>query len=90
MAMLISGGNLGGIVGSNIFLEREAPHYWSGYGVCLAVVLAAIVSVLVLRWRYKKDNTARDKMTLAEIRAKYTDDELVRLGDASPLWRYAL
>ncbi|OAQ82588.1 high-affinity nicotinic acid transporter [Purpureocillium lilacinum] len=90
MAMLISGGNLGGIVGSNIFLEREAPHYWSGYGVCLAVVLAAIVSVLVLRWRYKKDNTARDKMTLAEIRAKYTDDELVRLGDASPLWRYTL
>jgi len=88
--MLISGGNLGGIVGSNIFLERKAPHYWSGYGVCLAVVLAAIVSVLVLRWRYKKDNTARDKMTLAEIRAKYTDDELVRLGDASPLWRYTL
>ncbi|KAL3961126.1 hypothetical protein ACCO45_006243 [Purpureocillium lilacinum] len=79
MAMLISGGNLGGIVGSNIFLERR--HLTIG---------PAIVSVLVLRWRYKKDNTARDKMTLAEIRAKYTDDELVRLGDASPLWRYAL
>ncbi|RSL41468.1 hypothetical protein CEP54_015815 [Fusarium duplospermum] len=37
-----------GAVGSNIFLAREAPHYWSGYGFSLGLVIAAILATLVM------------------------------------------
>lgn len=36
MAFVNSGGNLGGLVGSNIFLDSEAPHYPLGYGICVS------------------------------------------------------
>jgi hypothetical protein len=36
MAFVNSGGNLGGLVGSNIFLDSEAPHYPVGYGICVS------------------------------------------------------
>ncbi|KAM5349151.1 hypothetical protein ACJ41O_008974 [Fusarium nematophilum] len=90
MATLISVGNLGGIVGSNIFLEEEAPQYWTGYGVCLGIVCMAIASTVVLRKVYQKENAARDTMPETEIREKYTDGQLARLGDRSPYFRYTL
>src|SRR6478735_9392412 len=40
MALLISIGNLGGAVGSNIFLQKQAPHYWLGYGFSLGIMSA--------------------------------------------------
>lgn len=36
MAFVNSGGNLGGLVGSNIFLESQAPTYPLGYGLCVS------------------------------------------------------
>ena len=37
-AVQVSFGNLGGIVAASVFLEREAPQYWSGLGTSLAMV----------------------------------------------------
>ncbi|KAK4942804.1 hypothetical protein LTR10_017564 [Elasticomyces elasticus] len=90
MAVLISIGNMGGAIGSNIFLAQQAPHYWLGYGLALGMVLAAIISTFVLRIAYGMLNKQRDKMSEEEIRAKYTEDELLDLGDKSPLYRYVL
>ncbi|RTE68843.1 hypothetical protein BHE90_016779 [Fusarium euwallaceae] len=90
MATLIAGGNLGGIVGGNIFLEREAPKYWTGYGICLGFTVSSIVSTFVLRMTYQKENATRERMTEDDIRRKYTDSQLIQLGDRSPYFRYAL
>lgn len=49
MALLISLGNLGAAVGSNIFIANQAPRYRLGYGFCLGIVRAAIACTLVLR-----------------------------------------
>ena len=83
MAAVIAGGNLGGIVGSNIFLLKEAPKYWTGYGVCLAIAICAAGSTFILKRSYHSDNSSRDKMTEEEIRDKYTDSQLTQLGDAA-------
>lgn len=90
MAILISIGNLGGAVGSNIFLARQAPHYWLGYGFALGIVTAAICTTFVLRSAYGKVNRERDLVPEEETRARYTDQELLDLGDKSPLYRYTL
>ena len=75
MAMMITLGNIGGIVGSNIYYSHEAPHYWSGYGTSLSFLCAAIIATLVLRWSYARSNKERDAMTEQEIRQKYTERE---------------
>ncbi|RSM14774.1 hypothetical protein CDV31_005208 [Fusarium ambrosium] len=87
-ALCVGLGNLGGIVGSNIFLVRESPRYYTGYGVSFACIGLAIISAIVLRAAYMAQNRKRELMSEDEIREKYTDNELMRLGDRSPLFRY--
>jgi len=55
---------------------------------------AAILMTLVLRWAYARENKKKDAM-LAEhgeeaYRAKYTQEELMNMGDKSPFFRYTL
>ena len=94
MALLISVGNMGGIMGSNIYLAREAPKYRTGFGVSLAMCLLAIAMTFVLRWGYAKENARREKLcseaSEEEIRARYTEQEMLDLGDKSPFFRYTL
>ena len=64
---------MGGAIGSNIFIARQAPHYWLGYGLALGMVTAAIISTFVLRIAYGMLNKKRDQISEEEIRAKYTE-----------------
>jgi MFS family permease len=84
-ALQIGLGNVGGIIGSNIFLQTEAPHYHTGYGTGLALLLLGFVLCTVfwygLRWENKKrDRGERDyRLALAEVN---------NLGDDHPAFRY--
>ena len=94
MALLISVGNMGGIMGSNIYLASEAPKYPTGFGVSLAMLCLAILSAIVLRLAFAKENKRREDL-LAElgdegIRARYSEQDLLDLGDRSPFYRYTL
>jgi hypothetical protein len=48
----------------------------------------------VLRWAYAKENRKRDQLIQEHgeeaIRARYTEDDLLMLGDKSPFYRYTL
>lgn len=94
MALLISIGNMGGIMGSNIYLAREAPKYRTGFSVSLAMSLLSIIMAYVLRMECKRQNAKKDRLlrekTEDEIRAGYTDQELLDMGDKSPFFRYTL
>ena len=94
MALLISVGNMGGIMGSNIYLSREAPKYTTGFSASLDMCCTAILMTFVLRWAYAKENRLRDEL-IAEhgedaIRARYSEQELLLMGDKSPFYRYTL
>jgi len=94
MALLISVGNVGGIVGSNIYLAAEKPKYPTGFGVSLAICCAAIIMAGILRVVCKRENERRRKMIEEEgeeaIRARYSEQELLDLGDRSPFFIYTL
>lgn len=90
MALLVSMGNLGGVIGSNIFLAEQAPRYWLGYGMSLGVVTSSIICALLLKTAYLHANRQRDLLTEGEVREKYTEEELLVLGDKSPLYRYVI
>lgn len=92
MALLISVGNLGGICGSNIYFTAQAPRYFAGYGTSLGICCAGIIAAFILRKAYQRENTRRDELIAREgadaVRAKYTEQELLDLGDQSPFYRY--
>ncbi|KAF4450077.1 retrograde regulation 2 [Fusarium albosuccineum] len=88
MALLMTIGNLGGAVGSNIFLAQQEPHYWLGYGFSLGILICGVISTLVLRIATTRINKARDQMPVEEVLAKYSEEELIQMGDKSPLYRY--
>lgn len=90
MALLISLGNLGGAIGSNIFLEHQKPHYPLGYGFSLGIVVGAVGCVLTLAWSWDRANKKRDAISEREVRGRYSEQELLDMGDRSPLYRYVV
>ena len=90
IAYMICLGNLGGIVGSYIFIESESPRYPTGFGSSLGFAAAGVGACLVLETLYHLSNKRRAAMSETEIREKYTDEELDAMGDRSPLFRYTL
>lgn len=94
MALLISLGNWGGICGSNIFIAAQAPKYPTGFGVGLGICCAAIITAFILRKVYHHENVKRDAFmqgkTDEEVKAQYTEQELLDMGDRSPFFRYTL
>lgn len=94
MALLISMGNLGGIAGSNVYIASQAPKYPVGFGVCLGISVAAVLMAILLRFAFAAENRRRDELLALKgedaIRAEYTEQELLDLGDKSPFFRYSL
>ncbi|OAP60835.1 hypothetical protein AYL99_05837 [Fonsecaea erecta] len=94
MALLISMGNFGGIAGSNIYIASQAPKYPTGFGTGLGICVAAVIMAYVLRVAYRRENARRDAFmagkTDEEIKAQYTEQELLDLGDRSPFYRYTV
>ncbi|KAJ9607705.1 hypothetical protein H2200_007783 [Cladophialophora chaetospira] len=94
MALLISCGNFGGIAGSNIYIAKEAPKYPAGFGTGLAISVIAVIMAYVLRISFQRENAKRDAFMVGktddEVKAMYTEQELLDLGDKSPFYRYTV
>ncbi|KAM0715822.1 hypothetical protein Q7P37_008336 [Cladosporium fusiforme] len=90
IAFMIAVGNLGGLPGSFIFLSKESPQYPTGFGTSLAFAAAGIVSALLLEFFYVTHNRKYANVTEEEVREKYTDEELDKMGNKSPLFKYSL
>lgn len=91
IALNICLGNSGGILGSYMFLDSEKEiGYPTGFSIGLAFAALTLIGTVVLEWSYSSINKKRDAMDEDDIRAKYTDEQLARLGDKSPLFRYKL
>ena len=90
VAFNICVGNIGGIIGSYMYFEKEAPQYWTGYGLSLALGGVGVIVALLLELSYKVGNDRKAKLTEEEVRSMYSEDELLRMGDKSPLFKYTL
>lgn len=90
VAFNICVGNIGGVVGSYMFLESEKPKYYTGFGLSMALGFSGVIVSLLLELSYKIGNKMKAKMSEDEVRARYSDDELMKLGDKSPLFKYTL
>lgn len=85
---------MGAIAGSNLFIAREAPKYPTGYGTSMAFTACGALMACFLRFAYGRENKKKAQL-LAElgeegIRARYSEQELLDMGDRSPFFKYAL
>ncbi|OAX81864.1 hypothetical protein ACJ72_03789 [Emergomyces africanus] len=90
IAFMISLGNCGGIPGSFIYIEKEKPKYPTGFGSSFAFASSGVIAALVLEYILTVRNKRRAKLSEEEIHTKYTDEQLQKMGDRSPLFKYTL
>lgn len=90
LAWTLAAGNIGSLVGTNIFLDREAPRYSTGYGVSLGFICLGLATALALELTLKARNKSKETVSEDEVRQQYTDEQLDKLGDKSPLFKYML
>lgn len=90
IGFLVCVGNIGGLIGSYIYLDSEAPSYPTGYGTSFGFASAGIIAVIALETSLKRLNKKKELLNEDEIRQQYTDAELDDMGEKSPLFKYAL
>jgi MFS family permease len=86
-ALQIGLGNIGGIVGSNIFLGSEAPLYHTGYGTGLALLGVCMITCTVWYFGMMAENKARDAGK-RDWRLTLPKEEATNLGDDHPRFRF--
>ena len=90
LGFMIMMGNLSGFGGSYIFINSESPRYPTAYGISLGLLCAAIITSLSLEFLYWTINKRNAALSAEEIAEMYTEEELEKMGDRSPLFRYQL
>ncbi|BCS18581.1 uncharacterized protein APUU_11409S [Aspergillus puulaauensis] len=89
IALMNCVGNIGGILGSFMYLESESPKYYTGFGISIALGGTGIIVAVLLEWSYKIANKRKAALE-GEARVRYTEEELFDLGDRSPLFKHVL
>lgn len=92
---IVALGNTGGLIGSNIYLAREAPGYKLGYGLSIGFIAAAAIAAIIMMVILDNINKRRAKQTAERGgEASVLEEEgawnLAEMGDRSPLFKYVL
>ena len=86
-AIQISIGNCAGFVGSNIFVDSQAPAYKVGYGVSLACIWLTVVTATAFVYGLRRENQKRERGD-RDWRYSLSSEEVKNLGDDHPAWRF--
>ena len=87
-AMQISIGNLGAILGTQLYRTETAPRFFLGHGFAMGYLAANVGVVGTLWWVLKRENERRER---GERDARLQGvDERAWLDDDDPRWRFQL
>ncbi|TFK86322.1 MFS general substrate transporter [Polyporus arcularius HHB13444] len=92
LGVLVTFGNFGGIISGNVYRLQDEPRYRLGHALELLFIGIGLVLTPIVTLTYWKINRKRE-MLMQEAREKgitYDPDELRRLGDRAPDFRYVL
>ncbi|EEH38879.1 hypothetical protein PAAG_01341 [Paracoccidioides lutzii Pb01] len=87
LAIQVGFGNLGGIIASNVFVRKQAPRYFVGYGVALSMVIFCGIMSTVFALGLVRENRIRER---GERDARLGSEELENMGDDDPRFRFSL
>jgi MFS family permease len=89
-AMQISIGNLGAVIGTQLYRPNTAPRYILGHSFALGYLAMNIVFVSTLWLFLKRENRKKQEHLLAyPATAEFHDsEEDLKLGDRHPRWQF--
>ncbi|KAI0365421.1 MFS general substrate transporter [Pilatotrama ljubarskyi] len=94
IAMQVTFANVGGTIACNIYRDRDAPRYLLGHGIELGFVSMGLVLLPVMVTMYMRANARRDAsqrdMQEQGLKIEYTPEDIRKLGDQAPDFRYTL
>lgn len=86
--MQISIGNLGAVIGTQLYRPKTAPRYVLGHAVALGYLVVNLAVVSTLWWLLEREN--REKREYLEVHPETGDfhdtEEDLKLGDRHPRW----
>ena len=85
-AMQISIGNLGAVLGTQLYRSTDGPRYFLGHGFALGYLCANVLVVGTLWTVLKRENARRDRGERNERLVGVGEEEW--LGDDDPRWRF--
>lgn len=86
-ALQIGVGNCGGIIASNIYLQKQKPRYPVGFGVSLGLVWLCGCSAIVFLVLIKLENKWRSQGR-RDHRLNAPSEEVDNLGDDHPSFKF--
>lgn len=84
-AMQISIGNLGAVLGTQLYRSNDGPRFVVGHSMALAYLVANVAVVSVLAWRLKKQNSQRAQVAEEIVDVGTAEDWK---GDRDARWRF--
>ncbi|EPS96925.1 hypothetical protein FOMPIDRAFT_1032200 [Fomitopsis schrenkii] len=92
MAFQIGIGNLSSVIVSNIYLQKDVPRYVIGHAVELMFLGMGLLTLPILVFLYRRENAKHERMQqdIVEKAVVLSADELRRMGDRAPDFRYML
>ncbi|KAJ5692979.1 hypothetical protein N7462_002402, partial [Penicillium macrosclerotiorum] len=88
MAIQMGFGTMGGAAASNFYRSSDAPRYRLGHILVLVFTVLGLISMSLYYIVSAKVNARRDAE--ADRASRYTDEELLDMGDKAPNFRYKL
>lgn len=85
-AMQISIGNLGAVIGMQMYRTETSPRYFLGHGMAMGYLCMNIIVVSIVWFVLKKENEKRDAGERDERLVGVAEGEW--LGDDDPRWRF--
>jgi MFS family permease len=85
-AMQISIGNLGAVLGTQLYRSRDGPRFYVGHGFALGYLCANVIVVGSLWAVLRAENARRDRGERDDRLVGVSADEW--LGDDDPRWRF--
>ena len=85
-AMQISIGNLGAVLGTQLYRSLDGPRFFLGHGFALGYLCANVVVVGILWAVLRAENARRDRGERNHRLVNVAEEDW--LGDEDPRWRY--
>lgn len=87
-AWQIGFGNIGGIVATFIFMQKDAPQYYPGLGILIAMVVVTMASSGAYFYVVRRNNHRKLEASYQARFHSMSERDQVNAGDKNPKFRY--
>jgi hypothetical protein len=85
-AMQITIGNLGAVLGTQLYRANDGPRFIVGHSFALGYLVANVLLCITLRWVLKRENQRKEAVTTEDAQTIGEIDGWP--GDSDPRWRF--